>query len=481
MTRQLVINTRFVFMALFILSFVVLNAAPLRILHTNDSHAAYEPGRNGLGGYLALEYHLNQARGEAEASLYLDAGDMQTGSIFSSMEYKGIKGAAILEVFDMLNLDAATLGNHEFDVSYNHAKALVDKASFPFLSANIFERDGSSFGRREYEIFERGELRIGVIGLTIESLPLRVKAENVANLDILPYKDALERILTEVDQKSDLIVLLSHDGFDADSLLATQLDHRVDMIIGGHSHIAISEPYQVNGIYILSTGSHLQALGIADLEVENDQIVSFASQLLPLTAAPVDYYSELGDFLKLNIGDLETRLAKPAGTLPYDFEVDKFRVTPGSQWIADALLAQYPSAEISFINNGGLRKHLPAGEVSLRDLHEYIPFGNTVAFFECSGEDILRALAINRQNAIDKPYDIMSSSIEGWAEAPLEISLIRVNGQNLELNRTYRVVSHDYIISQWDKYLGFVPKNAWDSGDLFLDAIINQVELQLSD
>ncbi len=75
----------------------------------------------------------------------------------------------------------------------------------------------------------------------------------------------------------------------------------------------------------------------------------------------------------------------------------------------------------------------------------------------------------------------MSSSIEGWAEAPLEISLIRVNGQNLELNRTYRVVSHDYIISQWDKYLGFVPKNAWDSGDLFLDAIINQVELQLSD
>jgi 2',3'-cyclic-nucleotide 2'-phosphodiesterase (5'-nucleotidase family) len=171
-----------------------------------------------------------------------------------------------------------------------------------------------------------------VIGLTIESLPLRVKAENVANLDILPYKNALERILTEVDQKSDLIVLLSHDGFDADSLLATQLDHRVDMIIGGHSHIAISEPYQVNGIYILSTGSHLQALGIADLEVENDQIVSFASQLLPLTAAPVDYYSELGDFLKLNIGDLETRLAKPAGTLPYDFEVDKFRVTPGSQW-----------------------------------------------------------------------------------------------------------------------------------------------------
>jgi len=423
---------------------------------------------------------LNQARGEVKSSLYLDAGDMQTGSIFSSMDYNGLRGGAILDVFGMLDLDAAALGNHEFDVSYHHAKTLVQRAPFPFLCANILDADGSSFGREEYHIFERDELKIAVIGLTIESLPLRVKAENVKDLTILPYKTALDRILPEVDSKSDLVILLTHNGFDADSLLATALDERVDMIIGGHSHTAITEPLQINGIYILSTGSHLQALGVADLEVENDRISSFNSRLIPLTAAPVDYYSELKDFMAKSVGELELELSRTAGYLPYDFEVDKFKVTAGSQWIADALLNEYPQAEISFINNGGLRKHLPAGAVTLRDLNEYIPFGNTVAFFECSGQDILTALAINRQNAIAKPYDIMSSSIQGWAESPGDGSALMSNGQSLELHRIYKVVSHDYIISQWDKYLGFMPQNAYDSGDLFLDAIIRQVEKQLN-
>ncbi len=462
-----------------LLTFGLLGATPLRILHTNDSHAAYETGRNGIGGYLALEYHLNQARGEAPNSLYLDAGDMQTGSIFSSMDYKGLRGGAILQVFGKLGLEAATLGNHEFDVSYEHAKALVSTAPFPFLSANIYDSDGQSFGRDEYLILDKGDLRIGVIGLTIESLPLRVKSENVKNLTIVPYKEAVERLLTEVDAQSDLVVLLTHNGFDADSLLATELDERVDIIIGGHSHIAIPEPMQVNGIYILSSGSHLQSLGVADMEVENDRVVSFDNRLIPLTAAPKDYYSELGDFLIRSVGELERSLAQTAGTLPFPFEVDKFSVTRGSQWVADALLAEYPEADISFINNGGLRKHLPEGAVTLRDLHEYIPFGNTVAFFECRGKDILTALAINRQNAIDKPYDIMSSSVKGWADAPLEATQLTIKGQSIVLTKTYRVVSHDYIVSQWDKYLGFKPMNVYDSGDLFLDAIIRQVEKQL--
>ena len=470
---------RVTILSLFTLCFIALNAAPLRILHTNDSHAAYEAGRNGLGGYLALEYHISQARGEAQNSLYLDAGDMQTGSIFSYMDYQGLRGGAVLEVFGRLNLDAATLGNHEFDVSYDHAKAMVDKAPFPFLSANILDIDGSSFGRSAYQIFERGELKIGVIGLTIQSLPLRVKAENVKDLTILPYKDAVDKILPEVDANSDLIILLTHNGWEADSLLATQLDERVDIIIGGHSHVFIDQPTQVNGIYMLSAGSHLQVLGVADLEVENDRVVSFENRLIPLSAAPVDYYSELKDFMALTIGKLEEELSRTAGYLPYPFEVDKFKVTAGSQWIADAVLAEFPQAELSFINNGGLRKHLPAGKVTLRDLNEYIPFGNTVAFFDCSGADILTALAINRQNAIDKPYDIMSSSIVGWADAPLDAAQLTIDGQSIDPKQIYRVVSHDYIVSQWDKYLGFKPVNVYESGDLFLDAIIRQVEQQL--
>ncbi len=461
------------------LLFLAACSSNLRILHTNDSHAAYQPAGNGIGGYLALEYHLEEARSEKAPNLYLDAGDMQTGSIFSSLNYDSVQGGAVLEVFERLELDAATPGNHEFDISYEHAKALMEKAEFPFYSANLLDADGSSFGTAPYGIFQKGKLKIGIIGLTIESLPERVKPENVAPITILPYLEAIDRIIAEVDARSDLIILLTHNGWEADSLLATQLDDRVDIIVGGHSHISIPKPVQVNGIYILSAGSHLNYLGIADLKVKKDRITKFSSYLQPLTQPPAEYKSELAPFLDETIGELEKSLNKVAGILPYDFKVDKFKPTEGSFWIANALLAEYPQADLAMINNGGLRRHLPAGAITLKELHEYIPFGNTVALFSCTGQDILSAQAKNRRIAEDKPYDIMTVSSPSWFAD--DDSAFMIGEWQLDPARTYRVVTHDYIISQWDKYLDFQPQDIDETGDLFLDAIIREVRLQFGE
>ncbi|MCB5287271.1 MAG: bifunctional metallophosphatase/5'-nucleotidase [Candidatus Cloacimonetes bacterium] len=466
------------------LSLLILAACSsnLRILHTNDSHAAYQPSRDGIGGYEALEYHLDEARAEKSPHLYLDAGDMQTGSIFSSLMYDSVQGGAVLEVFKRLDLDAATPGNHEFDLSYNHAKSLMEKAEFPFYSANLLDADGASFATAPYGIFQKGKLKIGVIGLTIESLPERVKPENVAPITILPYTQAIDRIIAEVDAQSDLIILLTHNGWEADSLLATQLDDRIDIIVGGHSHISIPEPTQINGIYMLSAGSHLSYLGVADLKVKKDRIIQFNNYLQPLSQAPDEYVSELAPFLEQTIGELEKSLSKVAGILPFDFKVNKFQPTEGSFWVANALLAEYPQADLAMINNGGLRKHLPAGAITLKELHDYIPFGNTVALFSCSGQDILSAYARNISIAQERPYDIMTVSSPSWfsqeSSTSNESSAFMIGNEKLDPQRIYRVVTHDYIISQWDKYLDFQPQDIDETGTLFLDAIIRQVQLQ---
>ncbi len=454
-----------------------LTAQSIRILHTNDSHAAYEASREGIGGYVALEYHLEKSRGEVGHSIWLDAGDMLTGSIFSSLEYDGLVGGAVLESFGRLGLDAATLGNHEFDISYAHAQAVVEKATFPFYSANLLNEDGSSFADGKYGIFELGEIRIGVIGLTIHSLPERVKAENVRDITILPYAEAVDAILDEVDAASDLIILLTHNGFDHDLMLAQELDERVDMIIGGHSHLGTSAPVEENGIYILSAGSHLSHLGQIDLEIKDDRISKISTRLIPLTQPPSEYESAIASFLHESISEMEAQLSKVAGTLPFDFEVDKFASTPGSDWVAEALLSEYPAAELAMINNGGLRKHLPAGPVTLRDLHEYIPFGNTIALFTCTGEEILMAQAMNLGIAQDKPYDILSVSGPDWMQ---DSGIFRIGGEEIVAQKRYRVVTHDYIISQWDKYLGFEPQDIEETGDLFLDAIIRAVEKEFA-
>ncbi|MCB5234015.1 MAG: bifunctional metallophosphatase/5'-nucleotidase [Candidatus Cloacimonetes bacterium] len=444
----------------------------LRILHTNDSHAAYEPHYDGIGGYLALEYHLDQERSRTDKHLYLDAGDMQTGSIFSSLEYQGLRGGAILEVFDRLDLDASTLGNHEFDISYEHAEALVQDSAFPVLSANLLTEEGESFGTEAYKVFKRGKTKIGVLGLTVDNLPLRVKPENVEPLTILPYLEALERFLPKLRAESDIVVLLTHNGWKADSLLATQIPEGVDMIIGGHSHTAIDSPVNINNIYIASAGSHLRYLGEIDLKIKRGKIVKYESRLIPLTQAPEDYESELKDFLHQVIGEMEREMSKPAGILPFDFEVNKFALTKGTSWIANAINEEYPSAQLAMINNGGLRKNLLAGEISLRELHEYIPFGNTVVCFNLYGRDITDAEELNRQLLIDKPHDIMTLNIPGWL-VPGEI--LTIAGKEIVPEQVYRVVSHDYILSQWDKYIGSKPFDIEETGNLFLDGIINQV------
>jgi len=227
---------------------------------------------------------------------------------------------------------------------------------------------------------------------------------------------------------------------------------------------------------MLSAGSHLQYLGVADLKVKADRITSFESHLISLDQPPLDYQSSLKPFLEETIGELERSLSQEAGILPYPFEVNKFRITQGSFWVANALLAAYPQADLAMINNGGLRKHLPAGSVTLRDLHEYIPFGNTVAFFSCYGRDILRAQEKNYQIAAEKPYDIISVSSPSWF-AEQSAGFV-IGDEQIQPDQLYRVVTHDYIISQWDKYLGFKPLDIDEAGDLFLDAIIGQVKQQ---
>ncbi|MBP9037872.1 MAG: bifunctional metallophosphatase/5'-nucleotidase, partial [Candidatus Cloacimonas sp.] len=131
-------------------------AVPITIFHTNDTHGAYLPqnSKNGkIGGYTNLEYYLNAEREKASRSLYLDAGDQQTGSIFASQKYNNAIGGAVIKVFNSLNLDATTYGNHEFDYSLNNTIKLRKLANYPFISTNILDESKKPFGEIPYKIF----------------------------------------------------------------------------------------------------------------------------------------------------------------------------------------------------------------------------------------------------------------------------------------------------------------------------------------
>jgi 2',3'-cyclic-nucleotide 2'-phosphodiesterase (5'-nucleotidase family) len=468
-------------------------AVPITILHTNDTHGAYIPRaiKSGdktayLGGYETLDYYLKQERKNAPRSIYLDAGDQQTGSVFASMPYDGVIGGAVIKAFNMLELEATVFGNHEFDYSYENTIKLRELATYPFISTNLRSQNGTTLGN-PYQIIKSDSLTIGIMGLTMTDLSERVKRENVKDIQIQPYKQALDVYLDKLDEETDLIILLTHLGHEADSLLATTLDNRVDLIIGGHSHVQIDEPWLVNGIYIASAGSHLEMLGKLELDVVADHIASIKTTLIPLWQPEVLPQTKLSKFVRTIADSLETELGKTIATIPVTWQPNKFEETALSRWMAEALKSEYQEAykpDLAIINNGGLRKVIPAGPVTLKDMHELIPFGNYVVLFSCYGRDLLVMDELNKRIAQEKPYDIVQTSAKGWTEKPCpgghghQKPFYDIHGINLDPDKLYRVVSHDYLLGQWDKYLGFEPFDVQETGDLILDAMIRQVKLQ---
>ncbi len=466
----------------------MLAAVPLSILHTNDTHGIYLPQKTKsgamVGGYAALEYYLNKERSAAPRSMYLDAGDQQTGSVFASMNYNGAIGGAVIKTFNYLKPDAATFGNHEFDQSYANTLRLTELADYPFVSTNLITKQDKHLGGNPYRIVTLDSLKVAIMGLTLTELPEKVKIENVKDLNILPYKAALEQYLDKADAESDLVVLLTHIGFEADSLLAASLDSRVDIIIGGHSHVSIDEPWQVNGIYIASAGSFNMQLGKIELDVVNDRIASYKSQLIPLWLPESMPSTPLNSFVSALADSIEQSMGKVIAHIPEDWKPDKFAETAVSRWVANSLKAEYSKLyhpDLAIINNGGIRKFIPAGDVTLRDMHEMLPFSNYIVLFSCYGKDLIKMDELNAEHAISKPYDIVQcAGLSRYTEVCKgghghSKTYYEINGELLKPDKVYRVVSHDYITGQWDKYLGFQPFEVQETGDLILEAMIKQV------
>ncbi len=479
----------------------ILQAVPFTLFFTNDTHGAYLPntyktaqGDISLGGYENLYNLIKAQRDTLRNSLWLDAGDQQTGSVYSSLVYKKAIGGAVVQTFNKMGLDAATFGNHEFDQSYDNTRRLAKLAKYPFLSANLIAKGtGKPITNKPYKIFDRNGLKIGVLGLTLTELPEKVKAENVSNLTILPYKQAIDKYIDELDRKTDLIILLTHNGIEADSLLATQLDNRIDLIVGGHTHAVTEKPLVVNGIIIVQTGSHLVYYGRLDLEVEQDRIVNQLADtecLFPVLETKSSQQTAFHRFFRQQTERIDKNMNKVIGYTEVDWIPNKFMETAVSEWQAEALLAEYNDKyhpDIAMINCGGIRKAIPAGPITLRDMTEMLPFTNYVVIFSCKGSDLVTLDNMNKKNRIEKPYDIIQTTMPlvktyvGAREITLPDGSVStdIGFSTLDPDKIYRVVSHDYVVGQWDKYLGFKPFDVTVTKDTITEVMIRQVEKQL--
>ncbi|MEL7120931.1 MAG: metallophosphatase [Bacteroidota bacterium] len=223
----------------------------LTILHTNDVHSRIDPfpldgSRNeGKGGAARRANLIQRIRSEEEHVLLFDAGDIFQGTPY----FNYFNGELEFKLMSAMKYDAATIGNHDFDGGIDGLYKQLPNANFPLLISNYDFSDTIMNGQtKEYKIFKRGKIKVGVfgVGIELEGLVPETLYKNTRYMD--PVSSA-NRVASKLknDYKCDYIICLSHLGYKyrgekvSDMVLAEQTRH-IDLIIGGHTHTFLDKP-----------------------------------------------------------------------------------------------------------------------------------------------------------------------------------------------------------------------------------------------
>lgn len=224
----------------------------LVILHTNDTHSHFEPIRSGVdagrGGIIeraAFVDSVRAAMGE-DRVLLLHAGDFSQGTSY----FSELGGQLEPRMINALRYDCVTLGNHELDNGIEDLTGrLAQLKGTEVVSANI---DVSQFELADYvkpcTVIERGGFRIGIIGLEAD-LSSNVSAtisSRIPQLDDVEVTNRWAEYLRDTE-KCDLVILLSHIGYEEDQKLVPQT-RNLDLVIGGHSHTFVDEMIYVRDL-----------------------------------------------------------------------------------------------------------------------------------------------------------------------------------------------------------------------------------------
>ncbi len=465
----------------------------LLIFHTNDIHGAFisrpAEGRPLIGGFAPLSGALSVERSGDTPSLLMDAGDFMTGNPITDLEVNGAVGGAMLEFFDLLGYDVITLGNHEFDVSSQNAKKLATTSKVPIVSVNIRMTADQEVGikkpstellcDRGWKIFEVDGIRVGVIGLVMEDLAGMINKTAMANITIGSPVEETQMAVDKINPKTDLIVLLTHNGFEEDLELARNVTG-VDVIVGGHSHTRVEPPTVVNGVIVVQAGSYCRNLGRLRLKVENDRVVEHDGRLIPLWANSLPPVPEVAQRVQYYQEMLDREFGKVIAQIEEDWTRSGSGESPLGKWLADRL-REYGKGDFAVVNSGGIRRNLQAGSVTIMDVKEMLPFSNRVVSFRCTGEELMKLVRNNAGSGETSGREMLQVSgliykIVQDDKGMFTATDVVVNGKPLDPDGSYKGISIDYVVvSQAERYFTFVPNDYEDLGVGFTDLIIEEI------
>jgi len=326
---------------------------------------------------------------------------------------------------------------------------------------------------KPYVIIEKNGVRIGIIGVMSHDLYHLVNPTELVGIKVLSPITITQRFVDELQPKTDLIVALTHEGVEDDSVLAMDVKG-LNVIVGGHSHTRLKHPKLINGVIIVQTGSYCENLGVLDLSVENKKVVSYDGVLVPLWYDSARPRTKLSEFIDSVQHGIEQDYSKVIGTLKEDWVRNDNGESGIGDFLSDAQ-REAAHADVGFMNDFGIRKNMSAGPITKEDIFEILPFRNILTTFPLTGAEIKTIVL----NYIDRHLKIQMSGIQcEWKrgdDGTVIIEKLDVNGKPLDEHATYVGAASDYFVSEAKGYLGITVADPTYLQETVFDAIEQKV------
>lgn len=245
---------------------------------TYTDFEAMARGYGRMGGLDRISTVVKAIRAQAPHALLLDGGDTWQGSLPSLRT----RGMDMVQLMNALGVEAMT-SHWEFTLGSERVNELIENHVNPaFLGANIFDVEWDEPVYDDYKIFERNGTSIAVIGQAFPYMPIANPGWMFPELSFGLRRDRIAEVVQEVrDAGAEVVVLLSHNGFDVDRQFARDIPG-IDVILTGHTHDALPEPVQVGNTFLIASGSHGKFVSRVDLEVENGAMKGISHRLIPI-------------------------------------------------------------------------------------------------------------------------------------------------------------------------------------------------------
>ena len=452
------------------------------VLFTNDVHCTSDDGMSyaAVAGYKAEM----EAQYGADYVTLVDDGDAIQGGILGSMS----QGSWIVDIMNQVGYDLAIPGNHEFDFGMDTFLDIVqNQADYTYLSCNFVDEDGDPV-LDAYQIISYGDVDVAYVGISTpetltKSAPAYFQDENGNYIYGFCQggdgQELYDQVQETVDaaraEGADYVVALAHLGVDGQSSpwMSTEVIANttgIDAMLDGHSHTVVPSQTVENAdgeeVLLAQTGTKAESIGklviapdgtmtaelvaLADVDTTSEAYTTAQTYIQRIQAQYQEMASEVvatsDVLLTINEADGTTRAVRSKETNLGDLCADAYRIVLG--------------ADIGWVNGGGVRADIPAGDVTYGDIIEVHPFGNLACVVEVTGQQILDALELGSMyvGEAESGGFLQVSGLKYTINTAIPTSVVLDDAGNfVEVSGERRVSDVQVLDSESDEYAALDP------------------------